>query len=135
MNESKLNKILFFAVFPVQVIYFIVLLITNIVGLITKETSLFIVIFVLAITFVPVYFSLWTIRNKTEYDDYKAMVGMFIFSLGPIMLIIRWIMMLLFETDFSNELSTLFYPFIFPFIVYAFIFIKEKIIEYKIKNK
>ena len=86
---------------------------------------------------IPLVFSFWVIRNKDEYDDYKAKMGLIVYCLAPIIFVIKEVFGLLFELDFSDIAGFIIviYPLVIPFIIHAFIYLKEKKIEKGIMNK
>ena len=86
---------------------------------------------------IPVIFSFWVIKNKDEYDDYKAKMGLLVYCLAPIIFVIKEVFGLLFELDFSDLAGfiIIIYPLVIPFIIHAFIYLKEKKIENNIVNK
>ena len=130
MKENKLNKILF-------IISLIITLIDYLVTIFIFPPFKIDNIIVLALGIIPVLFSIWLIRNNKDYDDYKAMMGLIVYCLAPVIVLIKEVMGALFELDFndiSNYISVI-YPLVIPFLIHAFIYLKEKKIEKDIINK
>ena len=64
-------------------------------------------------------------------------MGLIVYCLAPVIVLIKEVMGALFELDFndiSNYISVI-YPLVIPFLIHAFIYLKEKKIEKDIINK
>lgn len=130
MMKSKVNNILFMISLVVTVIDFIL-------AVFVFPPFKLDNIICLGLGVIPVIFSFWVIRNKDEYDDYKAKMGLIVYCLAPIIFVIKEVFGLLFELDFSDLAGFIIviYPLVIPFIIHAYIYFKEKSIENKIMNK
>ena len=94
-------------------------------------------IIVLVLGVIPLIFSIWLVRNKKDYDDYKAMMGLIVYCLAPVIVLIKEVFGSLFELDFSdiNNYILVINPLVIPLLIHAFIYLKEKKIEKEIINK
>ena len=130
MKENKLNKTLFLISLIVTIIDFIIVI------FVFPPFKLENII-VLVLGVIPLIFSIWLVRNKKDYDDYKAMLGLIVYCLAPVIVLIKEVFGSLFELDFSdiNNYILVIYPLVIPFLIHAFIYLKEKKMEKDIINK
>ena len=82
MKENKLNKNLF-------LISLIVTIIDFIIAVVVFPPFKLDNIIVLVLGVIPLIFSIWLVRNKKDYDDYKAMMGLIVYCLSPVIVLIR----------------------------------------------
>ena len=95
MKESKLNKTLF-------LISLIVTIIDFIIAIFVFPPFKLDNIIVLVLGVIPLIFSIWLVRNNKDYDDYKAMMGLIVYCLAPVIVLIKELFGSLFELDFSD---------------------------------